>query len=178
MRELLLNVTTSLDGFIADLGGGVGWLIAPPEDLPVEYQELMETVDTLVMGRGTYEVSLELQGGLTLFEGRRAYVFTSRDDLPQISGVSFVHERPEAFVERLKAEEGGTIWLFGGGQLATALSDAGLIDQYVIAIQPILLGNGIPLWRSPHGYTRLEGAAARVWTGGLIELRFRRSPST
>jgi dihydrofolate reductase len=174
MREILLNLTTSLDGFIADREGGIDWLMPPPVEVPAEYIELMATVDTLIMGRLTYETSLALEGGLEIFEGKRVYVFTSRSDLRCIDGVTFVHEDPVAFVTQLRAEEGGTIWLFGGGQLATALSDAGLIDEYMIGLQPILLGDGIPLWRSPHGSTRLANATARVWADGLVELRYRR----
>jgi dihydrofolate reductase len=174
MRDVLLNLTTSLDGFIADRNGGIDWLMLPPTEMPADYVALMRGVDTLVMGRATYQKSLALEGGVAVFEDRRAYVFTSRDDLPVLPGVEFVHEAPEAFVRHLKEQDGGTIWLFGGGQLATALSDAGLVDEYLIAIQPVLLGDGIPLWRSPHGRTSLEVASAQVWSDGLVVLRYRR----
>ncbi len=104
-------------------------------------------------------------------------MFTSRE--PAASpGVAFVSESPLTFVERLKAEDGGTIWLFGGGQLASALSDAGIVDEYLLAVQPILLGAGIPLWRSPHSLTRLEPTLARMWPDGLVELRYSRVGAT
>jgi dihydrofolate reductase len=174
VRDVLLNLTTSLDGFIADSEGGIGWLTPPPDDVPEDYATLMERVDTLVMGRLTYETSLALEGGLEMFAGKTAYVVTSRTHLPATAGVSFVHGDPVGFVRRLKAQPGGTIWLFGGGRLATALSDAGLVDEYLIAVQPVLLGDGIPLWRSPHGRTRLECESAGVWPGGIAVLRYRR----
>lgn len=173
MRELLLNLTTSLDGFIADAAGGIDWLAPPPAQVPADYLELMDTVDTLVMGRGTYETSLALEGGVDVFEGKRVCVFTSSVDLPRVPGVEFIHEAAESFVRALKEQCGGTIWLFGGGRLATALSDAGLVDRYLIAIQPILLGDGIPLWRSPHATTLLDGAAAEVWAGDLVVVQYR-----
>jgi dihydrofolate reductase len=175
VRDVLLNLTTSLDGFIADRDGGIGWIAPPPAEPPADYLALMDTVDTLIMGRLTYETSLAVEGGLAVFEGKRAYVFTSRDDLPRAAGVTFVHAPPEEFVARLKAQPGGTIWLFGGGRLATALSDAGLVDEYLIAIQPVLLGDGVPLWRSPHAATLLAGASAEVWPDGLVVLRYRRA---
>ena len=175
MRSLLLNLTTSLDGFIADSSGGVDWLLPPPEVIPADYLELMGTVDTLIMGRATYETSLALDGGTAVFEGMRVYVFTSRQDLEPLPGVSFVHESPESFVRTLKEEDGGTIWLFGGGMLATALSDAGLIDEYLIAVQPVLLGDGIPLWTTPQRTAKLETTLARAWADGLVELRYRRA---
>jgi dihydrofolate reductase len=177
MRPVLLNLTTSLDGFIADANGGIDWLAPPPSDVPEDYLALMGTVDTLAMGRITYETSLGLEGGVEMFAGKRVIVFTSRDDLPRIAGVEFVHTPPVEFMRDLKTGQGGTIWLYGGGRLATALSDAGLVDEYLIAIQPILLGDGVPLWHSPHGTTRLERASAQVWTGDLVVVRYHRVES-
>lgn len=174
MRDVLLNLTTSLDGYIADRNGGIDWLLPPPGDVPEDYMELMGTVDTLIMGRETYETSLALEGGLEIFQDKLVYVFTSDREAVPVPGVEFVHEPAEAFVAQLKAQDGGTIWLFGGGRLSTALSDAGLVDEYLIAIQPILLGEGIPLWHSPHSRTLLDGASARVWPDGLVVLRYRR----
>lgn len=173
MRTLLLNLTTSLDGFIADKDGGFDWLLPMPADVPQDYTELMETVDTFVMGRVTYETVLAMGGGYGS-GGKPVFVFTSRTDLEAGAGVTIVNEPAETFVARLKEQEGGTIWLFGGGRLATSLSDAGLIDEYLIAVQPILLGDGIPLWRTPHARTRLEPTLARIWPGGVVETRWRR----
>ncbi len=178
MRPLVLILTASLDGFIADPEGGVEWLGAPPSEVPADYLELMDGIDALVMGRGTYEVSLALDGGTDVFADKEVYVFTSRDDLLPFPGVTFVDEAAEPYVRRLKESEGETIWLFGGGVLATALSDAGLVDEYLIAVQPILLGDGIPLWVTPHGTTPLELVHARAWAGGIAELRYRRSTAS
>ncbi|MBA4370418.1 MAG: dihydrofolate reductase [Coriobacteriaceae bacterium] len=175
-RPLVLIVTTSLDGFIAETDGGVGWLAPPPASTPADYDELVASIDTLVMGSATYLASLDLAGGTEIFSGKRVCVFTSREGLPATAGVEFVQEPAEEFVPRLKEEPGGSIWLFGGGKLATALSDAGLVDEYLVAVQPILLGDGIPLWRTPHARTRLELVAARAWPGGIAELRYRRRP--
>jgi dihydrofolate reductase len=173
MRRLLLNLTTSLDGFVADSDEGIDWIQPPPESIPADYLELMETVDALVMGRATYELSLRVPGGLHVFEHKRAYVVTSRSDLEPREGIEFVREDPVAFVERLKQGPGGTIWLFGGGRLATALSTAGLIDDYLIVIQPVLLGEGIPLWQDGLGLRELTLTHAGAWPGGLVEVRYR-----
>jgi dihydrofolate reductase len=174
MRSLALILTTSLDGFIAETDGGIEWLAEPPEEVPADYLDLLDSIDCLVMGSATYLVSLQLEGGTAVFEDREVYVFTSRTDLPVHSGVTFVSGSAEEFVADLKTREGGAIWLFGGGRLATSLSDASLVDDYLIVVQPILLGAGIPLWVSPHSQTELELIAARPWAGGLAELRYRR----
>jgi dihydrofolate reductase len=176
VRQLLLNLTTSLDGFIADRGGGIDWIQPFPdnaEGLPPDYLELIGSVDTLVMGRATYELSLSLQGGMGVFEGRRAVVFTSRRDFARREGVEFVQTDVVAFVQRLKRESGGVIWLYGGGQLATALAAAGLIDDYLIVVQPVLLGDGIRLWQSGLQMIHLELTNTREWPGGPVELRYR-----
>jgi dihydrofolate reductase len=175
MRPLILLVTASLDGFIADKNGGVDWLVPPRDDVPADYQQLLDSVDCLVMGRVTYEVSLELEGGTAVFSDREVFVFTSRGDLPARPGVRFVGDDAGEFVRELRQSDGGAIWLFGGGRLATALSDAGLVDEYFVVVQPVLLGDGIPLWVSPHGRTALELVNARVWPGSMAELRYRRS---
>lgn len=174
MRPVVLILTASLDGFIAEPDGGIDWLVEPPEEVPSDYLDLLDSIDCLVMGSATYLVSLELEGGTDVFEDREVYVFTSRTDLPTHDAVTFVSIPAERFVPELTSRDGGAIWLFGGGKLATALSDAGLVDEYVVAVQPILLGEGIPLWVSPHGRTPLELVAARPWAGGIAELHYRR----
>lgn len=180
MRQLLLNLTTSLDGFIADSGGGIDWIQPFPDasGIPGDYLELMRTVDALVMGRATYELSSAMPGGMDVFEGKWAFVFTSRTDLTPHTGVEFVREDAAPFVERLKDEPGGTIWLFGGGQLATALAKAGLIDDYLIVVQPVLLGEGIRLWQGGLHGVHLELTRTCEWPDGLVELRYHRPPST
>lgn len=174
MRRVALILTASLDGFIAEKDGGIDWLVEPPDEAPADYLDLLDSIDCLIMGSATYLVSLELEGGTEVFEGNDVYVFTSRSDLPAHEGVTFVSGSAEKFVEELRQRDGGTIWLFGGGRLATSLSDAGLVDEYLIVVQPILLGDGIPLWVSPHGSTDLELIHARSWMGGIAELRYRR----
>jgi dihydrofolate reductase len=175
MRQLALVITASLDGFIADERGGVDWLAVPPDDAPEGYNALMRAIDCLVMGSSTYLVSLDLDGGTDIFEGKDVFVFTSRTDLPRYPGVHFISDDAVTFTKALKERVGGTIWLFGGGRLATSLSDAQLVDEYLIAVQPVLLGEGIPLWVVPHGHTGLELVDARPWPGGIAELRYRRA---
>lgn len=175
MRRVALILTASLDGFIAEKDGGIDWLVEPPDEAPGDYLDLLDSIDCLIMGSETYLVSLQLEGGTQVFEGNDVYVFTSRTDLSVHDGVTFVSGPAEEFVADLRVREGGTIWLFGGGRLATSLSDAGLVDDYLVVVQPILLGDGIPLWVTPHGTTHLELVNARAWPGGIAELRYRRS---
>jgi dihydrofolate reductase len=171
VREVVLYITASLDGFIADSSGSVDWLEgAEGEDYG--YRALMDSVDSVLQGSHTYLETMNLVDE-DPYAGKTNYVFTSRDDLPVFGAPTFVHEDPAAFVASLKAEPGGRIWLIGGGELASALVSEGLVDEVDLFVQPIVLGDGIPLWRPPLQERRLELLECRRWPGNLAELRYR-----
>ena len=176
MRNLVLYITASLDGYIADENGGVGWLTGDPST-DYGYAEFLEGVDTLVMGSSTYLTSLALDGGTDGFEGRGVFVYTSGDDLPPRAGVTFVRKPAPPHVAELKGQDGADIWLLGGGRFATNMLAAGLIDELRIFVQPIVLGGGTPLWRCLGIPVALELLEARTWPGGLVELRYRPRPT-
>jgi len=170
-REVILYITASLDGFIADTVGGVDWLEgAEGEDYG--YAALMESVDTVLQGSHTYLDVLRLVD-YDPYEGKDNIVFTSRDDLPTSPSARFVHDDPVEFVRALKAEPGSRIWLIGGGELASTLVGAGLVDEIDLYVQPVVLGDGIPLWRPPIESHRLELIEAESLPGGLARLRYR-----
>jgi dihydrofolate reductase len=171
-REVVLYVTASLDGFIADLTGGVGWL-GGAEGEDYGFAQLMASVDTVLQGSHTHLTTLELSPDADPYEGKANYVFTSREDLPSVPSATFVHEDVVAFVRRLKTQPGGRIWLVGGGELASSLMSAGLVDEVDLFVQPILLGDGIPLWRPPLERHRLELLDAAVCPGDLARLHYR-----
>ena len=132
MRPLLLNLTTSLDGYIADRDEGIGWIQPPPDDAAAEYPadclELMASVDALVMGRATYELSFLISGG-TESSPASASAWSPRARTSSSAKVSssFAGTRSPLSASSWS----GTVWLFGGGRLATALGCAGLIDDYL-----------------------------------------------
>lgn len=170
-RRLILYITASLDGYIADEAGGVGWLVGD-ESTDYGYAEFLEGVDTIVMGSSTYRTSLELPGGTDAFAGRRVYVYTSGDDLPARPGVTFVRQPAPPHLASLKEQAGSEIWLLGGGRFATNMLAAGLIDEVRLFVQPMVLGGGVPLWRRLGEPVKLELEEAKAWPGGLAELRY------
>lgn len=174
-RTVILYITASLDGFIADTAGGVGWLTgADGEDYG--YAELMTSVDTVLQGSHTYLQTSSLVNH-DPYAGKTNYVFTSRPDLPVFGEPTFVTSDAIEFVRDLKSQPGGTIWLVGGGELASALFSADLVDEVDLFVQPVVLGEGIPLWRPPMRTHRLELLEARACPGELAELRYRVHPS-
>jgi len=137
----------SLDGFITDADGGVGWIVEDPD---MDFAELFAPFDTLVMGRGTYEEALRLGGG---FMGMKPYVCSTTLGAGDCPGATVTADGV-ATVTALKEEDGKDLWLFGGGVLFRSLLDAGLVDGVDVALIPVLLGEGLPL--VPPGSTRAE----------------------
>jgi len=174
MRPLVLYITASIDGYIADTEGGVGWL-AGAEGEDYGFSAFMAEVDTLLMGSHTWLDTLELSED-DPYEGKRVIVFTSREDLPARGGVEFVHADAVSFTRDLVAGEGGPVWLVGGGELASTLVSAGLVDELRLFVQPVVLGDGIALWRAPLERRWLELVRAHAWPGHLVELHYRFAP--
>ncbi len=153
MPKVILYIATSLDGFIADKDGGVGWLPHPTDDPEDEfgYKALMNRISAIVMGSKSYEQILGF--GDWAWGDKTTYVFTKRTTLPAKEGIQFIHEDPKIFMESIK-EQQSDIWLLGGAKLAKSFALAGLIDECVITIIPMKLGDGIKL-ELPYGYFNL-----------------------
>ena len=137
-----------LDGYIADLNGGVSWLDsgADAENTEDGYEAFLQKIDTVVMGYNTYrQVAEELSPGKWVYSGMMSYVLTHRkmDDLPEIR---FVHQNVGRLLQRLKQQEGRDIWLCGGANVVGQCLEQDLIDEFHITMIPILLGRGIPLF--------------------------------
>lgn len=171
MRNVVLFIAMSLDGFIAAPDGGVDWLTG--QDSAAEtadsYGAFVPTIDTVLMGWNTYhQVVTELSPGQWPYEGLDCYVFTHRQASP-VPGVRFVSCDPCALVDRLKARPGRDIWICGGAQLIRQLSDR--IDRLQISVIPTLLGQGVRLFsaRAREQKLRLTGV---THSNGIVELTY------
>lgn len=154
----------SLDGFIADKNGGYDWIVMDPE---IDFGVLMAQFDTLLMGRGTYEVA---GGGGPGMKGMKTYVVSTTLDPKKHKKVTVVSKDVEKTVADLKRQPGKDIWLFGGGVLFRSLLEAGLVDRVEVAVIPALLGAGIPLLPGLGGTQRLRLADVRRYekTGTML----------
>lgn len=172
MRRVILYITASLDGFIAEPGGGMAWLDeASGADTDFGYAEFYASIDTMLMGGATYEFVL---GAADPFPhaDRELFVFTGRDLPVAAESVSLVRDDAATFVRGLKAREGGPIWLVGGGRLNASLLDAGLIDEMRLFVQPVVLGGGVPLFSAPNCGAKLALERVVEWPLGVVELRY------
>ena len=175
MRETVLFIAMSLDGYIADSSGGVAWLHGQDEALGDGgvYEAFVRDVDVVLMGWKTYrQIVTELSPDAWVYEGMTTYVFTHRA-LPSTAAVRFTDEPPAALVRRLRAEEGGRIWVCGGAALAQQLMREGLIDRYDLSVIPTILGAGVPLFGGAQDARRLRLLDARA-DNGIVRLIYAR----
>ncbi len=170
MGKIVYYVAASLDGYIADADGGVGWL---PEGDPDDYgySDFYAGVDALVMGRRTYDQVLTF--GEWPYAGKPTYVFTSNPPADNPHGVEFVGASPTEFAQSVAARYSGAVWLVGGANLAEQFRSAGLIDEYLVFVIPVILGRGVPLFGGDAPPTSLRLESAQTYDDGFVMLRYR-----
>ncbi len=169
MRPVRYNVAASLDGYIATTDGAYDWI---PDDPAVDFSAIFAGVDTVLLGRKSYEVALH-SGGFPWAQGARVYVFSTTINPAENPGVSVVPSDAIRTVAGLRAESGtGEIWLFGGGELFRTLLSAGQVDRVEVTIVPVLLGGGIPL--NPPGAPRisLRLSDTHRYPSGMVTLSY------
>lgn len=176
-RELILYIAASLDGFIAKTDGDLGWLSmveAPPEDYG--YADFVKTVDTVVMGRKTYEKVLDF-GIPWPHKGRKCYVLSGTRSGSD-ENVSFFNGGVADLISEIRQAEGAHIYCDGGAELVQALIKHDLIDRYVISIIPVLLGDGIGLFKPGRPEQNLSLVKSVAFSSGLVQLHYERARST
>ena len=137
------------------------------------YGESYASIETMLTGSVTYEFVCHVAGPFPHAD-REVAVFTSRDLPKAAESVTFISEDPAVFTRRLKNGDGGAIWLVGGGILNSTLSAADLIDEVRLFVQPVILGDGVPLFAGPHARLELSLERSFPWPDGVVELRYGR----
>ena len=175
MRKVILFIAMSLDGYIADMSGGVDWLggQTPGADDMESYNEFIRGIDTVVMGANTYrQLVTELSQDEWVYHGLTSYVVT-HDPMQPTEEITFTAENPSRLINRLKAEEGRDIWICGGAAVAGQLIEDNLIDQYYINVIPTILGGGIRLFGSVENEIKLKLVGTRSYNG-IVDLVYER----
>jgi len=175
MREAILYIAMSLDGFIADARGGVDWLAgqdANNNDMG-SYEKFVREVDTIIMGYNTYhQVITELSPDVWPYEGMQSYVLTHRRIEPK-EQILFINTSAADLVSDLKNNEGKNIWICGGADIVNQLVKKDIIDTYRITIIPTILGKGIRLFNSDNKEVKLQLIDSTI-TNGMMELIYKR----
>ena len=170
-RRVVLYIAMSLDGFIAGPNDDMSFLSLveqPGEDYG--YARFVETVDTVILGRRTYD-----------------WVMTQVDEFPHANKVSYVITKTakenigtthfysgdlKELVAKLKNDEGKNIFVDGGSQIVHELLKDNLIDEIIISVIPVLLGNGIRLFQTGSIYQKLEHVSTEQYKSGLTQLHY------
>lgn len=173
MRKVTFGGANSLDNFIARNDDAVDWLMFNKEVAAI-MTDYWKTIDTIVMGRRTYEVAMKTGGGGGSYPGLTSYVFSrtlKKSDAPE--GVNIISEDAADFVRRLKKQKGKDICVMGGGVLARSLFEADLIDEIGINVHPVLLGSGIPLFHEMTKQINLTLVKCQELKNGCVVLTYR-----
>lgn len=172
MRKVTYGGAVSLDFFLAGPGETIDWLRQSEESAAI-MAETFKGLDTMLMGRKTFEFAQRMGGGPP-HPGVRAYIFSrTLEEIPERADYELVREDVADFVRRIKAEPGGGILVMGGGELGSALLDAGLVDEIGFSIHPVLLGGGPPAFLPFSHRIELELIEARPLSSQCVLVKYR-----
>lgn len=166
MKKIILNLAVSLDGFIEGTNGEYDWCFA---DQDYGMKDFLAGIDSIFYGRKSYETLL--QAGENPFANKRQYVFSNT--LPSADDAMVLNKDIFGAIDMIRKQPGKDIWLFGGAQLTHVFLEAGLIDEMLLSVHPILLGSGKPLFLEHAKRTQLELLSSTTYDTGLVQSRYR-----
>lgn len=172
MRLVTYGAACSLDGFIARPDGGVDWLMMTA-DVRKVMAEFWPRIDTVLMGRKTWDQAAKMGGGGGGYPGVGTYVFSRTLKADPAPGVTLVRSDAGEFVRKLRKQKGKEICVMGGGDFARSLLEAGVIDEIGLNVHPVLLGSGIPLFLDPGRQVNLKLVECRKMQKGCVLLTYR-----
>jgi len=177
MRKVILDVAITLDGYIAGPNGEYDWCFV---DQDYGFTELLNRIDAIFYGRKSWELFGNYSPGLAasemekkmfeMMKSKKKYVFSTT--LKSVEDAELIGSDIEAKVKKIKNEGGNDIHLFGGASLTTSFVNLNLIDEYMLAIHPIILGSGKPLFININERKNLELIESKVYDNGLVMLRY------
>lgn len=172
MRKVTFGGACSLDNLFTGPDEAMDWL-RWSDDAAKVTAESWKGVDTILMGRKTFEFAMKSGGGSGGASSKfKTYVFSrTLESVPE--GAELVREDAGGFVRELKARKGGDIILMGGGELGSALIEAGVVDEIGLNIHPLLLGAGTALFHPMERRIELELIEARPIAHGCVLVRYR-----
>lgn len=175
MRKISLFIATSLDGYIAKPNDDLSFLkLVEKEGEDYGYAEFTNTIDTLIIGRRTYDYVLKEIGPSHYDNGQRDVYVITKTERPQVGRTIFYTGNITELVKRLKSEKGKNIYCDGGAEVINELLKHNLIDDLIISIIPILLGNGTRLFKDGRPEQILEFIEVKTFETGLTQLHYKR----
>lgn len=175
MRKISLFIAMSLDGYIAKPNDDLSFLkIVEKEGEDYGYAEFTDTIDTIIIGRKTYEYVVNEIGASHYDNGKRDVYVITRTERQKLGRTTFYGGSLTELVERLKSESGKNIYCDGGAEVINELLKQDLIDEFIISVIPVLLGNGTSLFKDGRPEQALEFITAKTFETGLTQLHYKR----
>src|SRR4051812_2322439 len=174
MRRIITYIATSADGYIARPDGAVDWLERPRPPGNYGMAAFYRSIDTILWGRKTYELALAFQKqgvkGAGFDSGLANYVFSHNPPSTVPSSIEFVPGHIDRFVQEFRGRPGKNAWMMGGAQLIGSFLDIGGIDEFIIHVIPVFIGEGIPLIAPRHRAIPLHLGSCRRYPDGVVRL--------
>lgn len=158
-------LAVSVDGYIADAQGGVGWLDGFSGE-GLGYTEFVASISTIVSGRATYDQVLGF--GAWPYEEKDFIVVSSRPLEQAPPGVR-LHSGPVSALKGAFPVD-GDVWVLGGGKLVKSMLEDQLIDRFELYVMPVLLGKGVPLFLPEFDFQQLDLVSSTAHPQGVVEL--------
>jgi dihydrofolate reductase len=178
-RKIIVSIAASADGYIARPDGDVGWLNRRPRKSDYGMGAFYRTIDTILLGRKTYDWAMayfrKIGKKTGMFDAKVQHIVFTRKPprrAPPPPGVRFVSEPVKPFAKRLRTTPGKHVWMMGGGKLIASFLDAGEIDELVIHVIPVFIGEGIPLVAPRRRDVPLKLRSSRKYPDGVVQLRY------
>lgn len=174
MKKIKVYIAASLDGYIARPDGDLDWLTNFPNPTGTDhgYKELMKSIDTVIMGNGTYQEIISFDVDWP-YKDKSTYVLTRyKNNLPPKENVTYITDDVVASIHQLKLQDGKDIWLVGGGQTVTLLLNHDLVDEIQICYIPLVLGEGIPLFPNKPKESKWELKESKVYDSGILKVDY------
>lgn len=169
MRKLILSVAVSLDGYIEGPNGEFDWCFT---DQDYGMSNFFKRIDSMFIGRKSYELTLTMgDNPMPGFPKLTEYVFSTT--LKEVKpGAVLIKGDIDAEVKRIKNQPGKDIWLFGGASLTASLLNLGHVDEISLAVHPIILGGGKPLFSNLKERISLTLTDTKTYSSGLVALTY------
>lgn len=170
-RQIIVNIATSADSYVARPDGDLEWLTEPAPKGFYGLPEFERSTDARILGRKTFDWSLQM--GARFSAKTIHYVFSRRPPPASVpAGVHFVTEPIRAFADRLRAQPGKNVWMMGGGGIIGSFLDEDAIDEFIITVVPTFIGEGIPLLAPRHRAVALRLLDVRQFPDGAVQLHY------
>lgn len=183
MREIILNLALTLDGFIEGPNGELDWLVRDDQfDFGDILNDILSDKDIIFYGRVSYDKwgnskpdergSQKVKDAFKLLHNKQKYVFSKTKKADNTNAI-FIHSNIKERVGEIKKQPGKNIWLYGGAGITTTFLNLDLIDEYRLAIHPVLLGNGKPLFKNIEVRHKLRLIDAKGYPSGVTLLTYK-----